>query len=72
MTDAWPLVLVGAAAVVIGVAWRAWRERLKAPADPSARQPRIRSSFSDDPIMTSMGLGHGDPSTEDPATSRRP
>jgi hypothetical protein len=72
MTDAWPLALVGAAALIIGLAWRAWRQRPRAPADPSARHPRTRSSLSDDPIMTSMGLGRGDPSTEDPAANRRP
>jgi hypothetical protein len=71
MTDAWPLALVGATAVVIGVAWRAQRQRPRSPADPSALRPRVRSSSSDDPIMTSMGLGRGDPPTEDPAPSRR-
>jgi hypothetical protein len=72
MSDAWPLALMGATVVVLGVAWRAWRHRLRAPADPSARHPRMQSSLSDDPIMTSMGLGRGDPSTEDPAASGRP
>jgi hypothetical protein len=71
MTDAWPLALVGSAALVIAVAWRAWRRRPRSPADPSRLRPRMRSSSSDDPIMTSMGLGRGDPPTEDPAPSRR-
>jgi hypothetical protein len=72
MTDAWPLALIGAVAVVIGLAWRAWRRRPPTPADPSALHPRMQNSLSDDPIMTSMGLGRSDPSTEDPAASRRP
>lgn len=72
MTDAWPLALVGAAVVVIGVAWQAWRRRPRAPADPSALRTRMRSSLGDDPIITSMGLGRGDPSTEDPEASRHP
>jgi len=72
MNDAWPLALAAAVALVIGVAWRA--RRAPAASDPSerpARRPRLPIDSSDDPILTSMGLGRGDPPTERPATGDR-
>jgi len=71
MTDAWPLALVGAVMLLIGVAWRARRRQPTATVDPAARRARMRGRLSDDPIMTSMGLGRADPPTEDHAASRR-
>jgi hypothetical protein len=72
MTDAWPLALVGALVLVIGMGWRARRQHPPAPGDPSARRARMRTGLSDDPIMTSMGLGRPEPPIEDSAASRRP